>query len=227
MRVAVTRPEPGASATAARLAQSGHEAVVLPLSRIVPAGPTKLPEVVRFDAAVLTSANAVLHAVTEVSTRYSQLPCFAVGDRTAAAASVAGFANVVSADGDAGDLAALIAEQAPAGGQLLYLCGTRRRPELEVALGAAGYVVMPLETYATEPVDPSPGEAGLPVDAILLHSPFAAQRLSAFGDNIAGARLLCMSAQIADALSPDLRGRAEIAASPNEDVLLALVGRAS
>ncbi len=39
------------------------------------------------------------------------LDCFAVGPQTAAAARLAGFANVYSADGDGGDLARLIGER--------------------------------------------------------------------------------------------------------------------
>ena len=57
LRVLVTRPQPGADRTAARLQEAGFEPIVLPLSEIVavaPALPASLP-----GAVAISSANAV------------------------------------------------------------------------------------------------------------------------------------------------------------------------
>src|SRR4051812_20956438 len=100
MRLLVTRPEPEGERTAAQLRARGCDVVVAPLLRLQ----SIAAEIdgSRWDGLALTSANAVrslaghprLPALLEV-------PVFAVGRRTAEAARAAGFAKVVSADGDA------------------------------------------------------------------------------------------------------------------------------
>lgn len=55
-RVLVTRPEPAAAQTAAKLRAAGYEPVLLPLSRTVALSFTVPDEV--FDALTITSANA-------------------------------------------------------------------------------------------------------------------------------------------------------------------------
>jgi uroporphyrinogen-III synthase len=237
MRVLVTRPEPGASATSSRLRERGFEPVLLPLSRTEPVVQGDMPEPDRFDAVVLTSANAIRYAPAETGRRYGHLPCLAVGDRTAEAAAKAGFSQIESADGDVRSLTALVEATWPAGSRLLYLCGQRRRPELERELGALGYEIVVLETYRTEPTGYSPSEVEQlvgsdPVGAVLLYSPFAAERLSALAAQpglsrrFATTRILCMSAQIRAGLPPSLHERAETAESPDEEALLALLSRA-
>ncbi|MBO6717303.1 MAG: uroporphyrinogen-III synthase [Rhizobiaceae bacterium] len=233
MRVLVTRPEPGATATAARLRERGHEPVALPLSRTVAIDDVALPDG-DFDAVVVTSANALRHAPTEFGERFGDLRLFAVGDRTADVARQAGVEHVESANGDVRDLASLVTRKLPAGSRLLYLCGRRRRPELEAALRERGFTAVPLETYATEQVDRSPEQLAVtigegPIDAVLLYSPFAAELLNGIAGEpsvtaqFATVRLLCMSWQITDRLGPELRARAEIAAQADEESLFALL----
>lgn len=237
MRVLVTRPEPGASATAARLRVLGHEPILLPLSRISPVAIEELPDPGRFDAVVLTSANAVARAPEGLAARYRHLPCLAVGERTAEAARKAGFAKVEAADGDVYALVGLVAARLPAGARLLYLCGRRRRPVLEDGLDRLDYAVTALETYRTEPVDygRSDIEAALgdgPVDAALVYSQFGAERLAvlhaapALASRFEGARIICMSNRVAAGLPERLKSRAETAETPDEDALIALLGRA-
>ena len=237
MRVLVTRPEPGASKTASRLRELGHEPIVLPLTRIAAPAPASLPEPAGFEAIVLTSANALKFAPGGLAARYGNLPCFTVGERTAEAALEAGFATVEPANGDARGLVELLAGKLPAGARLLYLCGRRRRPVLEDELNRRGYGVAALETYRTDPIDYAFSDVeaavdGLSVDAGLAYSRFGAERLSALASMPAIAplvrnmRVVCMSGQTAGGLSDDMRKRAETAASPNEDAMLALLGRA-
>jgi uroporphyrinogen-III synthase len=103
-RILITRPEPGASRTAARLRAAGFEAVVLPLTRIerlafgVPEG--------RFDGVVVTSAQAL--AGVDAS-RFISLPVVAVGDTTATAAREMGFSRIETASGSVESVAAVAA----------------------------------------------------------------------------------------------------------------------
>ena len=113
MRLLVTRPELECERTAALLRSRGHEVLLLPLLRIeaiadaeLGAGP--------WTAAVFTSANAI-RAITD-HRRFGEiatLPAYVVGQRTGAAAIAAGFAPVMSADGDVNDLVRLIASKPP------------------------------------------------------------------------------------------------------------------
>ncbi|MBN9252948.1 MAG: uroporphyrinogen-III synthase, partial [Mesorhizobium sp.] len=90
-RVLITRPEPGASHTARKLAELGFEPVLLPLSDTIPLFPE--PSAVPSDAAAvaITSANAIRHAAPDLLSALSSLPCHAVGTKTAQAARSAGF----------------------------------------------------------------------------------------------------------------------------------------
>src|SRR5262245_62204980 len=100
MRLLLTRPEPEASVTAARLAALGHAVLVEPLLRIdfvpPPAG-LATPA-----AIVFTSGNAV-RAVGQWPdvAAWAGVPTFAVGERTASLAAAAGFSDVRSAAGEA------------------------------------------------------------------------------------------------------------------------------
>ena len=86
MRMLVTRPEPEAQDTAARLAALDIEASVCPLLSFRPL-PTSLPEPQGFAALALTSANA-LRALAErdALAPYRSLRVYTGGDRTAEAA---------------------------------------------------------------------------------------------------------------------------------------------
>ena len=87
----VTRPDPDASDTAARLGALGIEGVPCPLlvHETLAVG---LPEPKGFAALAVTSANA-LRALDErgALTRYLELPVYAVGDRTADVARDLGY----------------------------------------------------------------------------------------------------------------------------------------
>lgn len=234
MRVLVTRPEPGASRTAARLAALGHDAVLLPLSAVTPL-PFEPPAPDGFDALAATSANALRHLPAEMQARLGGLRCYAVGPGTGRAAREAGFAVVTQGPGGADGLATSILTARPRPDRLLYLTGRVRMPDFERALREAGIQVVAVETYDTVEVEP-PREALLdlpadrPVDAVLLHSGMAAtaycgmRQHGALPRQLETARPLCISMRVADALDAELRGRARVAARPDEDALLALLG---
>lgn len=233
VRVLVTRPEPGCSATAARLAALGLEPVLLPLTRIEPTG-AALPAG-PFDAVMATSANAIRIAEKEGIARLLDLPLFAVGPATGAAARQAGFSQVIEGRGDADALAGEIIGSTGRSARLLYLAGQTRLSAAEARLRAAGLSVVVAETYRTVTVELGPGELstrldGREVDFVLLYSRLAAKAVSqalldpADGVLVEGSAFLCISAGVADALPPVLRANARIATEPNEEALFNLIG---
>ena len=113
-QVLVTRPEPGLSETMRAVASLGFLPVACPLLRIGGRVP-RLPRADSLAAILLTSGQAVapLARAAASDSGLRALPVFAVGDSTAQRARCAGFAAVVSAAGDARDLAALVRESVP------------------------------------------------------------------------------------------------------------------
>ena len=112
MAILVTRPQPDNEKTGASLRARGFEVLLVPMLRFEPVA---LPDEPTADyaAVIVTSANA-LRAVEPQLAEYGllDLPLFAVGERTAAAARKAGFGSVISADGDGADLRDLVVAQA-------------------------------------------------------------------------------------------------------------------
>ena len=232
VRVLVTRPQPGANATARRLAAGGHDPVVLPLSEIGALSPV-LPPAITVDLVAATSANALRH-LPPVPAALLDKPCYTVGARTADAARRAGFSDVRAAGGDGATLAAMIAATGPRGAKILYLCGRVRRPEFEDALAQAGMKVHPAEVYDTRFLEParaamSLAAEGEPIDAVLLYSAETARAMAAIitidqpPDALAGASFLCLSAQVAAALGTVGLARTYVATEPTEEALLALL----
>ena len=145
MRVLVTRPEPDGERTAARLRARGSEVMLSPLLRVEPVA-ADLGD--GWDALALTSANAARSlAGYPALTTLRALPLYAVGGRSAEVARAQGFARVISADGDAGDLVRLMTAQLRSGTRVLYLAGEDRAADLAGELAAAGIDVQTRVVY--------------------------------------------------------------------------------
>src|SRR5882757_2691384 len=112
MAILVTRPQPDNEKTGASLRARGFEVLLAPMLRFEPVALPDEPSA-DYAAVIVTSANA-LRAVEPQLAEYGllDLPLFAVGERTAAAARKAGFGSVISADGDGADLRDLVVAQA-------------------------------------------------------------------------------------------------------------------
>ena len=230
-RVLVTRPRPGAEATARRLEAMGLEPLVAPLSETVPLPP---PETLPADpdAVAVTSANALRHASPQLLEGLLTLPCFAVGEATAAAARKAGFADVATGSGDAAGLASHVAAALKPDAKLLYLCGRVRLSDFEGLMAEAGIAVLPLETYDSRPVEDASAHllrtaGGSAIDAVLLHSATAAAAMAdllalpALRNLFESTRFYALSPRIATTLG-DAGGRqVSISEEPNESALLA------
>jgi uroporphyrinogen-III synthase len=145
MHLLVTRPEPDGERTAAKLRARGHEVMLASLLRV---------ETVDADiagawhAVAVTSVNA-LRAIADQPglERLLEAPAYAVGGRTADAAAAQGFENVISADGDIGDLARVMKTHLPTGARVLYLAGEDRSGDLAGALADSGIEVATRVVY--------------------------------------------------------------------------------
>jgi uroporphyrinogen-III synthase len=221
-RVWITRAEPGASRTAARLRDMGFEPLIHPLLRVEHLTPP-LPDLDRFAALAFTSANGV--AAFAALTPRRDRPVFAVGQATAQAARQAGFVAVRSAEGDLTALAQLIAAELS---DAVLLAPQAETPagDLGEALAAANardITTQTLSVYRTTCASPvSPPH----FDAVLIHSPRAGQALASWAAHaprgLADAVCACISAAAATPLI-SLHLTPAVSATPDEATLLATV----
>lgn len=213
-RVWVTRAEPGAARTAARLTTLGFEPLVAPVLEVRPLTP--VIDLSGVAALAFTSINGVEAFAARQSER--TLSVFTVGDATAEAARMAGFSDVRSAEGDVHALAKLLADATP--GPVLAPGAAEPAGDL-VALLADRVAVRSLAVYeAVETAVPAP--AGF--DAVLVHSPRAARALAmhawALDDRVA----VAISAAAAEPLEDLGLREIRIAAAPTEAALIEGLG---
>lgn len=206
-RLVVVRPEPGNSRTADRARELGWQVDQMPLFAVEPVVWTS-PDPTRFDALLLTSANAVRHGGPGLDA-LKLLPVLAVGEATAAAARAAGFQVAFTGDEDAAALVRRADELGHA--RLLHLAG---RDHVET-----GAETIPV--YASI-APPPPGDAAerLAGAVLLLHSARAARAVAALAAGRRGIAIAAISAPVLDAAGPGWR--AGVAASaPTDEALLA------
>lgn len=200
--VLITRPEPGAAETAARVTALGWRPVLAPALVLAP---RPFPAI-RAQALLLTSRAAAR------ALRPWEVPVLAVGAATAEAARAQGFSEVCAAEGDAAALAALCAARLdPAAGPLLLAVGEGYSVELAAALRAAGFRVIRRVAYAAVESMDFPAEA-----AAALRNREVSRALF-FSPRSAGCSLRAL---IASGLSEALRGIEAIAISPRVAAIL-------
>jgi uroporphyrinogen-III synthase len=149
MAVLVTRPSPDSEATAAALRARGYEVMQAPMLRFEPVACSGLDA--EYGAVIVTSANA-LRAVEGQVERLLELPLFAVGETTAAAARKTGFGKVSAAKSEAAALRDLVLagfkkRQFKKSDALLYLAGADLSHDLAGDLGADGLNIVTVTTY--------------------------------------------------------------------------------
>jgi len=220
-RVWITRAEPGASRTAARLRDLGLEPVIQPLLTVEVLSPP-LPDLDRFAALAFTSRNGV--AAFAALTLRRDRPVFAVGDATAQAAREAGFAAVRSAGGDLNALARLIAVELSDAALLVPQAETPAG-DLAAALAVAEAREVSLQTVAVYRTAQAPARIPAAFDAILVHSPRAAEALAGFGaaalsPALSPALIACISPAAAAPLA-GIGLTPTVAETPDETTLLA------
>lgn len=231
--VLITRPEPDASATAARLAAMGFAPLTAPLLTVEP---------IAFDIAtgpaqglVFTSARGV-ERWAAMGGR-TDLPAWAVGTRSARAARDAGFETVHAGDGDGASLADLMRREIdPEHGPLIWPCGADRSVELGEALAPAGIAIDRREAYRTRMVEDLPAEtiAALRAGSVAWVLFYSLRTARAFAELAARHRLRdsvreiaagCLSPRIRDGLGALAFADIRIPPAPSEEALLALLAQ--
>ncbi|MGR3466373.1 MAG: uroporphyrinogen-III synthase, partial [Shimia sp.] len=136
----ITRPEPAASAFAGRVGDIGLRTLVAPLQRIAPTT-ARMPEGAR--GVILTSAHGAAQLRRLGVPR--DMPCFAVGTKTADAARAAGY-TAQSAEGDAEALIAMLRADPPAM-LLVHVRGTHTTGAVAERLTTGGVQTMECIAY--------------------------------------------------------------------------------
>jgi uroporphyrinogen-III synthase len=185
----------------------------------------------------VTSANAI-RAIDGHAGKGSltKMPLFAVGGQTARVAADSGFADVVSADGDGGDLAALVAGRlGGSGGALLYLAGNDRARDLPGELARHGLTVDTVVVYRAEPAASLPGPVDTAlrsgaVDGVLHYSRRTAESFlqcaarAGADETIRELTHYCLSPRVAEPFAAAGFEKVRIARSPDEAALLDVLG---
>jgi uroporphyrinogen-III synthase len=200
----------------------GMKALVAPLFTVRPQA-WEAPSPDDVDCVLLTSANGARHAGPRLAA-FAHLPCFAVGESSAAAAGAAGFTDVRTGDSDGAalfDMAAGSGMKRP-----LHLCGRDHLP-----LGHSKLSVERRIVYASEAIAELPDAAveALRTGALaLLHSPRAAATFAGLVDQAhierASVSLVGLSPAVAAAAGPGWNGIAS-AMTPSDDALLELAAK--
>lgn len=190
-RIVVSRPEGQAQPLASRLRELGAEITVLPLVAIVPRDDdpqvaTALAGLDRYDAIVLTSANAAEIFTERLADTAQRIPehalVVAVGQATADALARAGITvHMIPPVATGAAVAAALAQRGVAGRRILLPRARDGRPELPAGLRSAGALVDDVAFYDTAPLVPGPSDlaAAEGADAIVLTSPSAVAVLAA------------------------------------------------
>lgn len=234
-RVLVTRPQPGADRTAARLLELGYQPVTLPLTRIVPLPQT--PPGFIPDLVVATSPQAFVHLTSGLAGMLANIPVTVTGDGTAAAAKSAGFAQVDPSGGNVANLVAALAGRGIGNVSVLYLAGRVRRPDLETFLENHARSTATLEvydtisvSYTTEKLQEICGDT--PLGFVLLTSVETVNALALipgmeFRYHIDKSVFICLSQRIAEAAGKVFANPVFVCAQPTEDSLMECLAEAN
>jgi uroporphyrinogen-III synthase len=239
MAILVTRPHPDNEATARALRARGFEVLLAPMLRLDPADMSDDLDG-DYGAVIVTSANALRAIETHLAqSRLLGLPLFAVGDHTAALARSLGFAEVISAEGDARALRdrVLSAKRVKKDRTLLYLAGADLSRDLARDFAAKGCDVVTIVTYRMTKLSHLPREAcealaANQIEAVLHYSHRSARAFidAARSDGVEISALsvlqCCLSANVALALREVGAAQVQVAASPDENALFAALERA-
>ncbi len=227
-RVLITRPQPGASQTALRLKALDIVPVVSPVLTIVPQVVRVPPNIA---ATLLTSRNAVAACPSSLHHR----PVFAVGSATAAQAAEAGFTQISDADGDARDLAQLVADTLPPTDGTLFLpVAEGHGGELTTLLRGHGFRVVRRVAYRAQGASSLSDDAALAlVHHQLTHAMFFSGETSRHFVHLIRAAGLVQAVLDVEAVSISERAavalralpwrRISVAAKPNQDAMLVLL----
>jgi uroporphyrinogen-III synthase len=218
VRVLLTRPQPGAEASAEALRALGHMPVVRPLMVYAPC-PWTPPEA--FPEAVLLTSAAAVHHAGSLAAPFQQLPAYCVGTQTTRVARAAGWHHAETAGPDLATLYQALAGLGPL--RLLHLAGEHRtKAEVRASLTIDSRTVYAASLLPLE----EPGD----IDAVMLFSPRSARHFAEEWDRLGRARgalsVLAISAATAQAAGAGWRQQV-IASQPDEHALLVALDQLS
>src|SRR2546421_162360 len=242
MAVLVTRPHPDDETTAQALRARGVDVLRAPMLRCEPV-PFQDDADANYGAVIVTSANA-LRAIAPhlAASRLLELPLFAVGENTAAAARDVGFGEVIASKGDAGALRDLVlasmkSKRLKKASPILYLAGADLARDLAGDLGENGFTVVTQTTYRMVPAPSLPQDVcdafvAHEIEAVLHYSRRSARAFleaaRAGGVEISALALpqCCISAAVASILRDAGATPGPAAAPAGEKALFEALGRA-
>jgi uroporphyrinogen-III synthase len=242
MSILVTRPHPDNEATSENLRARGHVVLLAPVLKFEPVAFLDESET-SYGAVIVTSANAIRGVAPQLQDLgLLELPLFAVGEHTAAAARDAGFAEVIAAGGDAAALRDKVMQGArdkrlKKKGTLLYLAGADLSRDLSGELGVEGFNVVTHTTYRMAPIkllprDVCEGFAAHGIEAVLHYSRRSARAFleaaRAEGVEISALAIpqCCLSENVAGVLREAGASQVLVAATPDENALFDTLERA-
>lgn len=209
MKLLILRPEPGGSETAERARALGLDPVLAPLFETAKVACAPVDESL-YDAVLVTSANGARFAPPGAA----GLPCFAVGERTAAAAREAGFGDVRTGPCDGSAAAAMMA--AAGVERALHLCGRDH-----LAVEAPGVTIERRIVYVAEPV----AHEGFDGPAVaMIHSARSGARFAELVRSRAAIAVAAISPAAAQALGEGWAAKA-VAEAPRDEALLELAAK--
>jgi uroporphyrinogen-III synthase len=224
VRVAITRAQPDAERTAARVRAYGAEPVLAPLLTIIPRGFDT--DCAGVQALMFTSANGV--RAFAAASHERAVAALTVGEATAEAARGAGFSDVRSAQGDSSALAALaLATLDPGGGRIVHVSGADIAGDLVAPLARAGFEAERRIAYSAEAAGELPCVFDDRLDMVLFHSARAGDIFARLGaPGAARLTAVCLSQAVADAAQNPPKGRITwkkiiVAPAPREADMLA------
>jgi len=217
LNILITRPEPGATATAERLKSMGHHPIIAPCLTI-----TRLKTTFPANPAAIIITNS--QAIPSLPTHYAGTRIFCVGDATAARLQTAGFSNIESANGNATDLFRLIRSQNLPGTHLL-ITGQGHGLDLTAQLRSKNTKIIRRTVYKAQPVKSLPATlATQKIDAALFYSAESARAFIRLRPpNTATMEALALSPAVATALHGLPWTKIRVALAPTEADLLALI----
>jgi len=164
MKVWITRTQPGAARTAARLAQVGIDSLIDPALQVRPLDASL--DLTGFDALAFTSPNAV--SVFSARSSDRTLPAFAVGEATADCLADAGFRDIRIAGGDVRALAQALVDQTPR--RILHLAPMAPAANLGSLAAPLGIEVVVRPVYETVAITPNAALGANDLIAVMIHS---------------------------------------------------------
>lgn len=237
MHLLITRPEPDASVWRQQFEARGIQASIDPLLRIALRPPDRL-ELDGVQALIATSRNGLRGlAQSPALAKAAVLPLYAVGPGTAGLARKLGFNHIHEGPTAARELVSLVAANAnPADGALLHLSGDKLAFDLSAALGEQGFDVRRLIVYRSRAADQlQPHTIDLlrtgTIDTVTLMSPLSARTFLALGRDADLLKqyqrlvYICLSPNIAQALSPLGSPHIHVADGPNSNAMFTLIER--